>query len=136
VRVFITEHPKNRIGQVFSAWTAGMDDPLRLVVDDGKLFARMEAGGGFSTPGVSVEAGRWYALAAAKGAGRLTLYVDGRAIGACSVPEFTNTQAQDCALGGNPHFTGNEFLAARFADFRFYARALSNKEIRELAGAN
>jgi hypothetical protein len=43
------------------------------------------------------------------------------------------TQAQDCALGGNPHFRGNEFLAARFADFRFYGRSLSTEEIQVLA---
>jgi hypothetical protein len=38
-------------------------------------------------------------------------------------------------LGGNPHFSGNEFLAARFADFRFYAKALSPDEVKALAGA-
>jgi hypothetical protein len=106
-------HPQSRIGQVFSSWAGGLDDPLRLVVDGGKLFARVEAGGGFSTTGVLVETGRWYAVAATKRGRTLTLYLDGRAIGSCSVPEFTNTRARDRALGGNPHFAGKEFLAAR-----------------------
>ena len=35
VRVSIEEMPKGRIGQIFSAWAAGMDDPLRLAVDNG-----------------------------------------------------------------------------------------------------
>ncbi len=133
VRVRVQELPQKRIGQIFSAWTAGMDDPLRLVVDNGKVFARIESGGVFSTPGSPIEPGRWYSVAAVKRGGKLKLYHDGRAAGSCDVPEFTNTQAQDCALGGNPHFGGNEFLAARFADFRFYARALSPEEIQTLA---
>ncbi len=112
-----------------------MDDPLRLVVDNGKVFARIESGGVFSTPGNPIEPGRWYAVAAVKQGGKLTLYVDGRAVGSCNAPEFNNTQAQDCALGGNPHFGGNEFLAARFADFRFYARALSDQELQSPAAS-
>ncbi len=49
--------------------------------------------------------------------------------GSCAAPEFSNTRTQDCALGGNPHYAGDEFLAARFADFRLYDRALSAEEI-------
>jgi len=135
VRLNIKELPQKRIGQVFSAWTGGMDDPLRLVIDGGTLFARIEAGGGFSTPGTPVETGRWYSVAATKRGASLTLYLDGKSVGSCIAPEFMTTQAQDCALGGNPHFSGNEFLAARFADFRFYAKALSTEEIQALAAA-
>lgn len=135
VRVKVRELPQNRIGQVFSAWAGVMDDPLRLVVEEGKIFARIEAGSAFSTPGQALETGRWYALAAIKRGGTLTLFVDGRSVGSCAAPAFTTTQAQVCALGGNPHFGGNEFLAARFADFHFYARALSSGEIKALAAA-
>lgn len=129
VRVRITELPTNRIGQIFSAWASSMDDPLRLVVEKGKVFARIEAGGVFSTPGAAVQTGRWHAIAAVKQGGKLTLYLDGRAAGSCAAPEFSATQAQDCALGGNPHYGGDESLAARFRDFRFLARALSPQEI-------
>ncbi len=129
VRVRIRELPQKRIAQVFSAWASGMDDPLRLVVDNGRLFARIEAGNVFSTPGAAVEVGRWHSVVAVKQGGKLTLYLDGRAIGSGAAPEHTNTQAVDCALGGNPHHTGNEFLAARFAEFRFHNRALSAGEI-------
>lgn len=86
VRVKVDELPRGRLGQVFSAWTAGGDDPLRLVVDGGKLFARIEGGGGFGTPGTPVETGRWLAVAAVCDAGRLTLYVDGRPVGSADVP--------------------------------------------------
>ena len=133
VRVRIAEHPRGRIGQVFSAWTVSMDDPLRLVIDGGRLFARIETGAVFSTAGVVIETGRWHAIAAVKRGGTLTLYLNGQAAGSCAAPEFSRTQAADCALGGNPHYTGNEFLAARFADFCFYGRALSAGEIQQLA---
>jgi hypothetical protein len=81
-----------------------------------------------------MEAGRWYHVAAVKRGGKLTLFVDGQSIGSCAAPEFTTTQATDGALGGNPHFSGNEFLAARFADFAFFARALTAEDIQRLAG--
>jgi hypothetical protein len=133
LRLLIKELPRGRLGQVFSAWAAGMDDPLRIVVDGEKLFARIEAGAAFSTAGAPIEAGRWYAVAAIKRGATLTLFLDGHLAGSCAIPEFLSTQAQDCALGGNPHFGGNEFLAARFADFRFHARALSNEEVMKFA---
>ncbi len=133
VRVRIDEMPEGRIGQIFSAWAAGMDDPLRLVVDHGKLFARVESGGGFGTLGIPIEAGRWHDVAAVKRGATLSLFVDGKTAGSCAAPEFRTTTARDCALGGNPHFSGNEFLAATFADFGLWARALSEEELRRLA---
>jgi len=61
------------------------------------------------------------------------LCFDGRSAETCSVPQFTITTARDCALGGNPHFDGNEFLAATFADFGLWSRALSTEELRQIA---
>jgi hypothetical protein len=133
VRVRIAALPEGRIGQVFSAWAASMDDPLRLVIERGRLHARIEAGGVFSTPGTVVKTGRWYDVAAVKQGGQLTLFVDGVPTGSSPAPGWTVTRARDAALGGNPHFGGNEFLAARFADFGFFARALSPEEIRTRA---
>lgn len=129
VRVFVRRLPVGRIGQAFSAWATGMDDPLRLVVDQGKLYARVEAGEGFSTPGLPLEAGSWYQVLAVKRADRLALYVDGKPVGTTAVPAFVMTAARECALGGNPRYSGDESLAARFADFRFWGRALEDAEI-------
>ena len=53
----------DRLGQVFSAWTGPSDDPLRIVIDRGKLYARIEGGGGGSTAGTDLQVGRWYAVA-------------------------------------------------------------------------
>jgi hypothetical protein len=63
----------------------------------------------------------------------LALYVDGQLRSSAEAPLLIWSGATDFALGGNPNYTGApEFLAARFADLRFYARALSAEEVREL----
>ena len=133
VRVRVDEMPKGRIGQIFSAWAAGMDDPLRLTVDGGKVSARIEAGNFLSTPGAAIAASEWHHVAAVKSGTKLELFLDGQPVGSKTVAEFNTTTAHDCALGGNPHFSGNEFLAATFADFGFWERALSVEELKRLA---
>ena len=50
-------------------------------MQSGKLYARIEAGSSFQTPGVAVETGKWYHVAAVKQGGELKLYLDGRARG-------------------------------------------------------
>ncbi len=133
VRVRIDEMPRGRLGQIFSAWATGMDDPLRLAVENGRLFARIESGGFFGTAGAPITSGGWHHVAAVKQGATLKLFLDGQPAGACAAPEFATTTARDCALGGNPHFGGNEFLAATFADFGLWERALSVPEIQRLA---
>ncbi|MCI0492052.1 MAG: glycoside hydrolase family 127 protein, partial [Planctomycetes bacterium] len=120
--------------QVASAWCRAQDDPLRLCLDHGKLFARIEAGNsGFTTEGVPVEPARWYHLAVVKDGPRLRLFIDGQMRAEALVPATLRTVAPDLALGGNPHFSGDEYLEARLADFRLYARALTADEVRSLA---
>lgn len=133
VRVKIAAFPEKRLAQVFSAWAAPSDDPLRLVIEGGKLFARIEAGAAYSTPPAAIEAGRWHHVAAVKVDGRLILYVDGREVAGCGAPIDQPSQARSVALGGNPNFSGDEFLAASFADFRLLERALTVAEVAQLA---
>jgi hypothetical protein len=135
IQTRIKQLPEGHIGQVFSAWARASDDPLRLVVDEGKLFARVEAGTGFSTPGFNITTNRWYSIVAVKEDTMLTLYVDGKAAGSCYVPATANTQAKSCSVGGNPNYSGNEFLSARFANFRFFDRAIESDEIERLGKA-
>lgn len=133
VRVRFASLPQGRLGQVFSAWTAPSDDPLRLVVENGRLYARIEAGGGGAgTEGFPVQTGRWYTVAGVKDGSRLLLYVDGKLVGRAPAPFTVRSRSREVALGGNPRYTGNEFLAARFADFSLHGRALSAEEIRDL----
>src|SRR5207253_3662593 len=109
-----------------------LDDPLRVCIDKGNLSARIEAQQGFSTKGVAIEAGRWYHVAAVKSDGQLILYLDGKVREAATAPQFIASAAKSFALGGNPNFSGNEFLAAQFAGFAFYGRALSAQEVAAL----
>jgi hypothetical protein len=133
VRVAPKAFPQGRIGQVFSAWARGMDDPLRVTIDGGKIHARMEAGSFLSTPGVEIKEGVWIHVAAVKRGPRLELWIDGEAKASVAVPEQVESAAANVALGANPNFSGDESLEAPFADFAFYARALSDEEIRRAA---
>ncbi len=113
-----------RLGQAFSAWCRGMDDPLRISVERGKLYARMEAGRGFSDGGTPVEKGVWYHVCVVKRGPLLTAYVNGARVSETGVPAQVHSMASDFALGGNPHYTGgSEHLACRIARFSMLARA-------------
>ena len=133
VRVRINALPEKRIGQIFSAWCGSGDDPLRLVVQDGAIFARIEGGSGASLGGAQAKPGEWQHVAAVKDADVLTLYVNGLPHATAAAPAKLATKSKACALGGNPLHTGNEFLSADFADFQLHNRALSDGEITALA---
>jgi hypothetical protein len=134
VWVRVKEFPAGRIGQILSLWAGGMDDPLRLTLDGGKLFARIEAGRVFGTSGASFTPGQWRHVAAVKTGAKLTLYLEGKPIETVAAPAGVNTGARTCALGGNPNYSGNECLAADFAGFEFYFRPLTAQEIAARAG--
>ncbi|MEW6157195.1 MAG: beta-L-arabinofuranosidase domain-containing protein [Verrucomicrobiota bacterium] len=136
VWVRIQRLPEARLGQILSAWAAPMDDPLRICIQDAKLYARIEAGQGYSTEGTPISAGTWHHIAAVKSGSDLVLYVDGHIRGRATVPLYIYSTAKDLALGGNPHFPGNEFLAADFSDLNFYSKALSAEEVAALGRAS
>ena len=124
------------LGQIFSAWCRGMDDPLRICVQQGKLFARIEAGALYATGGIPIEQDKWYHISVVKKAGELTLYLDGNAAETISVPLEIHSAARDFALGGNPHFTGSsEHLTCRVAQLALYARAFGPDEIAAIYDA-
>jgi hypothetical protein len=112
-----------------------MDDPLRVVVQDGKLFARIESGRAYGTEGVALTLNQWYHVAAVKRGNNLTLFVDGQPVATASVPTVLVTNAADFAVGGNPHFSGSEFLPGKLADLKFYARALTADEVNAIAAS-
>jgi hypothetical protein len=130
VWVSIKQLPEGRLGQVCSAWTAPMDDPLRICIENGKVFARIEAGQSYGTPGTPIEVNHWYYVAAVKAGTGLTLYLDGEPRAHATVPLFVSSRSHEIALGANPRYAGNEFLAARFAGFSLYGRALTVAEIK------
>src|SRR5262249_17928406 len=93
VRVSVRALPEGRIGQVFSAWAGPMDDPLRITVDGGRLFARIEAGRGFSTDAVPFRPGEWLHVAAVKSGAKLTLCLNGEERASAAVPEEVYSEA-------------------------------------------
>ncbi len=120
------------LGQVLSAWCHGMDDPLRICVHDGKLYARVEAGMAYSTRGVPIEQDVWYDLCVVKRSSELTLFVDGRPVETIQVPAVVLSAARDVALGGNPHYAGGrENLPCRIADFVLQVRPWSPEEVAQ-----
>jgi DUF1680 family protein len=121
--------PTDRLQQAFSAWATSMDDPLRISLQGSELFARIEAGAFVSTAGVTLENGRWYAVAAVKQGDQLRLYVDGELRQTIKAPVQVFSAAQNVAVGGNPNYTGNERLVGRVAGFALYARALTPDEL-------
>ena len=125
------------LGQVFSAWARTVDDPLRICFDRGKLYARIEAGRIYSTPGVECQPNRWHHLAAVKGGTRLTLYVDGHSAGSVQVPRRVESTARNCALGGNPNLpAAKAFRPPLPASRSFPARWARRKSPSWLANRN
>ncbi len=124
----------HEIAQIFSAWCRGLDDPLRLTIQDKKIHARIEASRMHGTEGVPLPLNEWIHLAAVKEGGTLTLYVGGKPATQAKAPKRVTSLAEDFALGGNPHYSGPEFFTGRLDDFVFYARALSAEEVARLCG--
>ena len=133
VRVRVNELPIKSSGQIFSAWAGPMDDPLRLVIEGGQLFARIESQRGYSTDALPIAPREWHHVAAVKRSDRLTLFIDGQPRRSVSVPVRIDTKSVECAIGGNPRYAGPEFLAADFRDLEISSRALTPAEIDALA---
>ncbi len=119
----------DRLQQVFSAWCAGMDDPLRVSVVKEGICAGIESGAAYSTSRIPIEAGKWYHVAAVKSGTTLTLYLNGEPVSSVDVPQRLHTSAYLVGLGFNPRFPGGEFYRGKMADARFWMRALTAAEI-------
>ncbi len=125
------EKQKHGLAQIFSGWAKGGDDPLRVVIDGAKLYARVEGQGNWSTRGYALKSGEWTHIAAVKDGSRLRLFVNGDSVGETHVPFRLRTVSIQFALGGNPLHSGPEFFCGCIDDFSLYAKALTTDEIRE-----
>ncbi len=130
---FSAQRVTGSLGQVLSAWCRSVDDPLRICVFEGKLYARIEAGSGYSTSGVPIQQDTWYDVCVVKRASDLTLFVDGKPLETIRVPAAVASAARDFALGGNPHFTGSsEQLPCRVANLELNTRPFTPEEVAKL----
>jgi uncharacterized protein len=124
---------KHSLAQVFSAWARGGDDPLRVVIDKGYLYARIEGNGGASTKGYPIQPGKWIQVAAVKQGSQLRLYINGELYSSVSAPrELLHTSARDFAIGGNPNYSGPEFFHGRIQEFGFWEKALDKVKIKDM----
>jgi DUF1680 family protein len=126
---------KKMYQQVFSAWTAGMDDPLRISVMGDGLCARIERQQVSSTPAVKLELDAWMHVAAVKDGETLKLYINGQCRATSAAPKRVLSASCLVALGANPSFPGDEYFQGCIDEFRFYARALTEKELAEACAA-
>ncbi len=125
--------PAKGLQQVFSAWCKGGDDPLRVTLEGGNIFARIEnPKGGCSTRGTPVRNGEWVHVAAVKDRGKLTLYVNGAPVESVVTHQYIRSESSAIGIGFNPLFAGGEHFAGKVDDFAFYARALSAEDIVEM----
>ncbi|MES2709034.1 MAG: beta-L-arabinofuranosidase domain-containing protein [Verrucomicrobiota bacterium] len=133
VRVNARGFPDKRAGQVFSAWCASGDDPLRLIIENGRLHARIEGGGGAGTSGIVLTKNITHRVTVVKEGALLTLFLDGEAAVSAAAPATLKSASRLGALGGNPLYTGApENLPAAFSGFALWPRALSDEEIEAL----
>lgn len=131
--VCIDNFPVGKLGQIFSAWARGGDDPLRVLVEGDLLFARIEGTGTWGTSGVKIPKGEWQHVVAVKRDARLELWVNGKkAAESDAHTTLQNSACEGFALGANPFYPGGEFLTGRIDDFALYARALEESEITHL----
>ena len=130
---FRVDTAQQHMAQVFSAWSKFGDDPLRLVIDKGNVYARIEGAGGANTKGTPVTLGKWTHVAAVKAGGNLKFYVDGALIDSVGAPAIVPTLSKDVSLGSNPHHSGDEHLRGAIDDFALWARPLGEAEVKALA---
>ncbi|MCU0960641.1 MAG: glycoside hydrolase family 127 protein [Pirellulaceae bacterium] len=120
--------------QIVSAWCAGLNDPLRVSIQDMELVVAVEQpGGGCRLSGGRVENDRWYHVAVVKQFTELTMYVDGKPVGRATVPASFQSGPKNVGIGCNPNFTGPEVFQGALAEVLLVREAMPEEEIRKLA---
>ena len=109
-----------RIAELVSAWTKGMDDPLRVAIDDsGRLYAAVEGGRSNMTARAPIEIGEWHEVRVVKEFETVSLYLDGEQVGNFQTNRVLATDSLLVGLGCNPKYRAqSEFFAGRLARFR------------------
>lgn len=128
--VYINEFSPRMYQQVFCAWSGPSSDPLRISIMGDQVSARIEQESLYATAGVKVSTGRWFHVAAVRGGDQLQLYIDGQPQASVTTPVCPRTRPiQRFALGANPGPTHEENLNGRLDDFKFFAKALTHKDV-------
>ena len=112
--------PEKNFAQIISAWTKGLDDPLRVAVDaEGRIYGAVEGAKGGRTSATPIELGVWHKLRVTKVGRDWTIFVDDEELGRIATEKILSTDSRAIGLGGNPVYTGApEFLRCRIANFQ------------------
>jgi hypothetical protein len=122
---------------IFSAWSRGSDDPLRVSVQNKRLVANIEnMGGGAHCPGPELKDGVWTHVVVVKEDTQLRLYVNGELAHTATVPAELKTSSTTIGLGCNPKHGQLEGYQGSIAEVRLYAGVLTDAAIQRLQGTN
>ncbi len=122
---------------IFSAWSQGSDDPLRVSVQNKRLVANIEnMGGGAHCPGPELREDVWTHVAVVKEDTQLRLYVNGELAHTTTVPVELRTSSTTIGLGCNPKHGQLEGYQGSIADVRLYAGVLTDAAIQRLQGTD
>ena len=130
---FSAQRVTGPLGQVLSAWCRSVDDPLRICVFEGKLYARIEAGSGYSTSGIPIQQDTWYDVCVVKRASDLTLFVDGRLGGDDSRPGSHRIRSPGFRAGRQSALHGQQRTAPLpVTDLELNTRPFTPQEVAKL----
>jgi hypothetical protein len=122
---------------IFSAWSQGSDDPLRVSVQNKRLVANIEnRGGSARVAGPELKDGEWIHVVVVKDEAQFRLYVNGALVQTATVPVEIKTSATTVGLGCNPNFGELEGYQGSIADVHFYAGVLTDAAIQRLQGTD
>ncbi len=132
--VRLKEPPGAGKRQIWSGWRVQSDDPLRIVIEGGLMYAKIEtATAYYGTGGVPFQMRCWMHIGVVKAGEKLTLYLNGKPVAWGKVPATITSTASHFALGRNPFTREDESLHASFSDLRLYSKALSAETISQFA---
>ncbi len=121
--------------RLFSGWHGYYEDPLRLSIRSGKIFAGLETNGkSYETSRIQFPAPGWFHVAVVKKGEVLKIHVNGKEEAQVSVPVFIKNDARNIGIGFNPLYVDGEFYHGAIGPFTFRACALDDHQIKDVMG--
>ena len=119
--MLVAAPPTGQISEIMSAWTKGMDDPVRLAVDDqGRLYGAVEGTLSGKTRRIILTPNEWYNARVVKEGASWRLYLNDELIDELTTEEVSSTISSQIGLGCNPKFRAqSEFFNGKIRNFRF-----------------
>ena len=112
--------PTGQISEIMSAWARGMDDPVRLAVDDQeRLYGAVEGTLSGQTRRIKLTTNEWYHARIIKEGASWRLYLNDELVDELTTEEVSSTTSSLIGLGCNPKFRAqSEFFNGKIANFK------------------